>query len=1072
MSEPVNINKVAKLNLGLQETDEVFITRGGSGPYRVPASSFPWQRKGDKGDQGLPGEGWAPVLVLASDGPRLVHRIMDWVGGTGIKPTLTGYVSAAGIVTAAADAVDVRGMQGLRGWSPVLAVVADGLRRVQQVVDWVGGAGVKPDATGFIGISGIVALAADAVDLRGPVGSKGDTGSAGWSPVLATIADGVRRVLQVVGWTGGSGMAPTAVGYIGATGIVAAIADAVDVRGAQGVKGDTGAAGWSPVLAVVADGERRVQRVVGWVGGEGGTPTATGYIGAAGIVATAAAAVDIRGAQGGISASGVHAIVDLVIVSASSAMTAVVSAFLVSGYAFSGSSIAMPGSGTWYVGVELSSGVLRVLPRLGHRGWIPVACVVCTAAAITSLQQISPALPGGRLPRTMKKLLSGLPVSVVVMGSSLTASGGAATDWPGMVFGAGTTDKYKLPVAVTCQYTGVGGSPSGYQHAQLGFATANNNYGFSDAGFSFALITKAPPNGRSQLLSGVDVVVIGCLANGGDFRLELIEPMIRQLRKRGVEVVVVTDNPQNPSTDYAAMSSALLYSDGPELMRIADLYGVEIADTAGYVFEAHIRAGGAGIYSDSIHQTSGIPIGPAALLPASGHEAWARAVRSVFPAKWGAATTTTTNSAWSFDSTAPNWYAYGSSSLSVVSGKLVTTTTATASGVFVEQAGGVAVGDTITVTYDIVTSGITALQVGGQGPSGWNSNLVAPTLSGTTVTTTLTVTQAHDRAIVIWYASVGTGTMTLDNVSLAVTRAGLPLVTDQCPGRPADSRQLPPVRVVTDYRTPGDTYVTLPADERQVAFSQATMGTLSAHPWGSKSFARRFSSSVSATQDLLTLAVGKKAMLSADCVVGMSLVHYREVADGACTFNVNINGTLNKTMTVPAVPFSNEWYFPIFTPTELNAIGPAGGSINSIEIEVTAGTLKIAALVASTADIDYMLSEQIMYVGMGWGAKEFSRSGLPGRWTDTFGDYAVANCIGRRLMWLLSANPGSKMVTYRSGQEQLVNQAVSGNYHIKTSGGLLSQGNHVVLCTEANTSGSQSNGHALHIGGAIVINDR
>ncbi|MEY2875820.1 MAG: hypothetical protein RLZZ373_3191 [Pseudomonadota bacterium] len=750
-----------------------------------------------------------------------------------------------------------------------------------------------------------------------------------------------------------------------------------------------------------------------------------------------------------------------------------VAPFIVGGFSASGGLITMPGAGTWYVGVELSSGMVRVLPRLGHRGWVPVACVICTASAITSLQQIAPALPPCRLPRTMRKILTGLPVSVVVMGSSLTASGGGATDWPGMVFGAGTTDKYKLPVTVDCKYTGVGGSPSGYQHAQLGFATGNTNYGFSNAGYSLAVTAKAPPNGRSQLFNGVDVVVIGCLANGGDYRLELIEPMIRQLRKRGIEVVIVTDNPQGPSTDYAAMSSAGLYSDGPELLRIADLYGVEIADTAGYVFEAHIRAGGVGIYSDSIHQAGGIPSGPAALLPANGHEAWARAVRSVFPAKWAAATTTTTNSTWAFDSTAPNWYTYGSASQAVSSGKLVTTTTTTASGTFVEQAGAVAVGDTITVTYDSAVSGITSVQLGGQGPAGWNTNVVAATLNGTVATVTLTVTQAHSRAIVLWYATGGTGTLSLDNVSLAVTRAGLPLVTDPCPGRPAESRHLPPIRVVTDYKIPGDTYITLPADERQVVSSQPTMGTLSAHPWGGGSFARRFSSSVSATQDMLTLTVGKKAMLSADCVVGMSLIHYREIDDGACTFNVNINGVLSKSMTISAVPFSNEWFFPIFTPTELNAASPAGGSTNSIEIEVTAGALKIAALVASTADIEYLLPEQITYIGEGWGAKELSRSGLPGRWTDTIGDYAVANCTGRRLLWSLSANPGSRMVTYRSAQEQLANQAVSGNYHIASAGGLLSPAsNHIVQCIEANAAGSQPTGHALHLGGAIIINDR
>lgn len=225
MTDPVNINQVPKLNLGLQETDEVFITRQGSGPYRVPASSFPWQQKGDKGD---PGGSWAPVLALVTDGVRLVHRVVDWVGGTGTKPTALGYVGATGFVAAAADAVDLRGVAGVRGWSPVLAVVEDGARRVQQVVDWTGGAGTKPAALGYIGSTGMVETAAEAVDVRGAAGG------AGWSPLLAVVADGERRVHRVVDWVGGTGAKPTTLGYAGANGIVAEPSQAADVRGPQG----------------------------------------------------------------------------------------------------------------------------------------------------------------------------------------------------------------------------------------------------------------------------------------------------------------------------------------------------------------------------------------------------------------------------------------------------------------------------------------------------------------------------------------------------------------------------------------------------------------------------------------------------------------------------------------------------------------------------------------------------------------------------------------------------------------------------------------------------------------------
>lgn len=68
------------------------------------------------------------------------------------------------------------GIDGLNGWSPVVAVATDGERRVLQVVDWTGGTGTKP-ATGYIGVSGIVALIADAVDIRGSQGVPGDDGN-------------------------------------------------------------------------------------------------------------------------------------------------------------------------------------------------------------------------------------------------------------------------------------------------------------------------------------------------------------------------------------------------------------------------------------------------------------------------------------------------------------------------------------------------------------------------------------------------------------------------------------------------------------------------------------------------------------------------------------------------------------------------------------------------------------------------------------------------------------------------------------------------------------------------------
>lgn len=62
--------------------------------------------------------------------------------------------------------------------------------------------------------------------------------------------------------------------------------------------GPQGNAAWSPIYANVADGTRRVQRLVDWTGGQGTKPATGKYLGPAGLVDTAAEATDIRGASG------------------------------------------------------------------------------------------------------------------------------------------------------------------------------------------------------------------------------------------------------------------------------------------------------------------------------------------------------------------------------------------------------------------------------------------------------------------------------------------------------------------------------------------------------------------------------------------------------------------------------------------------------------------------------------------------------------------------------------------------------------------------------------------------------
>ncbi len=75
--------------------------------------------KGDDGDDGIDGDdglnGWTPILAVVTDGERRVHQVTDWTGGTGTKPTTGLYVGTTGLEADIADAVDIRGPEGPAG---------------------------------------------------------------------------------------------------------------------------------------------------------------------------------------------------------------------------------------------------------------------------------------------------------------------------------------------------------------------------------------------------------------------------------------------------------------------------------------------------------------------------------------------------------------------------------------------------------------------------------------------------------------------------------------------------------------------------------------------------------------------------------------------------------------------------------------------------------------------------------------------------------------------------------------------------------------------------------------------
>ncbi len=86
---------------------------GPEGPMGADGATGP---TGDTGTAGADGfNGWSPVFSVVTDSSRRVLQVSDWQGGTGTKPTTGLYVSATGLTSTLASAVDIRGPQGVAG---------------------------------------------------------------------------------------------------------------------------------------------------------------------------------------------------------------------------------------------------------------------------------------------------------------------------------------------------------------------------------------------------------------------------------------------------------------------------------------------------------------------------------------------------------------------------------------------------------------------------------------------------------------------------------------------------------------------------------------------------------------------------------------------------------------------------------------------------------------------------------------------------------------------------------------------------------------------------------------------
>ena len=91
-------------------------TAGPIGPAGPTGATGPQGPAGATGGTGSNGsDGWSPVFSVVTDGTRRVLQVSDWTGGTGTKPTTGLYVSASGLTSTLASAVDIRGATGAAG---------------------------------------------------------------------------------------------------------------------------------------------------------------------------------------------------------------------------------------------------------------------------------------------------------------------------------------------------------------------------------------------------------------------------------------------------------------------------------------------------------------------------------------------------------------------------------------------------------------------------------------------------------------------------------------------------------------------------------------------------------------------------------------------------------------------------------------------------------------------------------------------------------------------------------------------------------------------------------------------
>lgn len=275
----------------------------------------------------------------------------------------------------------------------------------------------------------------------------------------------------------------------------------------------------------------------------------------------------------------------------------------VDGVKWAGGRIAVSPERTQTLVVNLKTRDLHVLSRCLGDGEIALATITSSKDEISRLEQIVPQLPATRIPLALQKLSKGDSLRVSTLGTSLIENGRIPQGWMLQLF------DNKKPVSRF--YVGL---DSDEKTASSNVAVKNYALGGSNSRYTAAVLgTAIVGNQGSPLPSpafACDLAVVGLLPNDGIDRLEVFESVVRQLRSRGIEVLLLTDNA------FAKAGEAdPLWKDGEFVKEMADRYGCALADTAAYMREGELK--GLGVYKDRIHHAP------------SGEDCWAEAIAGV-----------------------------------------------------------------------------------------------------------------------------------------------------------------------------------------------------------------------------------------------------------------------------------------------------------------------------------------------------------------------------------------------------------------------------------------------------------